>query len=147
MGRGQRIALIGAALVVAALAFLLLSGGDDDEDSSATRTTSQPTLSGEPTASVPAPKQKPKPAAQTIRVVNGEPQGGVKEITVSKDDTVRLKVDSDTAGEVHVHGYDFMETVEADGSVSFTFKAAIEGVFEIELEETKTPIGELTVEP
>jgi hypothetical protein len=40
-----------------------------------------------------------------------------------------------------------MKDVEAGGSASFEFTADIEGVFEIELEETKTPIAELTVEP
>ena len=145
MERGQRIALIGAALIVAAAAFLLLAGGDDDEDSTTARTQTQPTLSQEPTASVPAPE--PQPAVETIRVAGGEPQGGVKDITVSKDDTVRLDVQSDIAAEVHVHGYDLSKDVEAGGTVGFRFEADIEGVFEVELEETKTPIAELTVEP
>jgi FtsP/CotA-like multicopper oxidase with cupredoxin domain len=138
--RGQRIALIGAALVVAALAFLLLSGGDDDEDTTPAGTQTEQRLSTGPTASVPAP-------VQTIRVVGGEPQGGVKEIAVDKDQTVRLEVRSDTAAEVHIHGYDLTEDVDAGGFVAFRFEADIEGVFEIELEETKTPIAELTVEP
>jgi len=143
--RGQRIGLIGAALVVAALAVILLAGGDDDEDTTPA-TTSAPTLSQEPTASVPAPE--PKPELQTIRVTGGEPQGGVADITVNKDDTVRLKVESDdTSGEIHVHGYDLMQDLEAGGSVTFRFKADIEGGFEIEIEDTKTPIAELTVEP
>lgn len=146
MTRGQRIGLIGAALIVAVLAVLLLSG-DDDEDTTPAGTATEPTLSQEPTGSVPGPGPKPAPAVETITVVNGEPQGGVKEITVSKDDTVRLKVDSDTAAEIHIHGYDLMEDVEEGGSVSFEFQAGIEGVFEIELEDTKTPIAELTVEP
>ena len=145
MGRGQRIALIGAALVVAALALILLSGGDDDDDSTPAGRSTQPTLSQEPTASVPAPK--PTPAVRTIRVVGGEPKGGPADISVNKDDTVRFKVESDTADEVHVHGYDVAKDVEAGGSVSFSFEADIEGVFEIELEETHTPIAELTVEP
>jgi heme/copper-type cytochrome/quinol oxidase subunit 2 len=143
--RGQRIGLIGAAIIVAVLAVVLLSGGDDDEDTTPAGTTTEPTLSQEPTGSVPGPG--PTPAVETIEVVNGEPQGGVKEITVNKDDTVEFKVDSDTAAEVHVHGYDLMQDVEAGGSVSFEFTADIEGVFEVELEETKTPIAELTVEP
>ena len=128
---------------------MLLSGGDDDEDTTPAGTATEPTLSQEPTGSVPGPgpNPKPEPAVETITVVNGEPQGGVKEITVSKDDTVRLKVESDTAAEVHIHGYDLMQDVEEGGSVSFKFTADIEGVFEIELEETKTPIAELTVEP
>ena len=71
----------------------------------------------------------------------------MKEITVNKDDTVRLEVQSDTAAEVHVHGYDIFKDVEAGGSVRFNFKADIEGVYEIELEETHTPIGQLSVEP
>ena len=146
MTRGQRIGLIGAALVVAALAVLLLAG-DDDDDSQTAGTNTEQTLSREPTASVPAPKPNPAPTAGTIRIVGGEPKGGVKEITVSKGDPVRFKVVSDTAGEIHVHGYEFMEDVEAGGSISFDFKADIEGVFEIELEETHTPIAELTVEP
>jgi FtsP/CotA-like multicopper oxidase with cupredoxin domain len=143
--RGQRIGLIGAALVVAALAIVLL-GGDDDEDTTPT-TTSQPTLSQEPTASVPAPKPKPEPEFEAIRVVNGEPQGGVKGLAVDKGDTVRLEVRSDTPAEVHVHGYELKKDVEAGGSVRFQFKADIEGVFEIELEETHTQVAELTVEP
>lgn len=146
MTRGQRIGLIGAALVVAALAVVLLAGGDDDEDTTPAETAKQPTLSQEPTASVPAPK--PKPGAETIRIVGGEPEGGVQDIAVNKDDTVRLTVESeDTSGEIHVHGYDLMEDVEAGSSVSFSFKANIEGVFEIEIEDTKTPIAELSVEP
>jgi hypothetical protein len=144
--RGQRIGLIGAALVVAALAVVLLSG-DDDEDTTPSGTATEPTLGQEPTASVPGPGPKPKPAVQTIEVVDGKPQGGVQEIAVNKDDTVSFKVDSDTAAEVHVHGYDLMKDVEAGGTVAFMFPADIEGVFEIELEETKTPIAELTVEP
>ena len=147
MERGQRIGLIGAALIVAAIAFILLQPSDSDDDQEPTPSTTPDTLQGEPTASVPAPKPKPKPAVETIRVVGGEPAGGVKEITVNKDDTVRLEVRSDTAAEVHIHGYDFMKDVEAGGFVGFRFKADIEGVFEIELEETHTQIGQLSVEP
>jgi FtsP/CotA-like multicopper oxidase with cupredoxin domain len=143
--RGQRIALMGAALVVAALAVFLLQPDDSDDDTEpAPRTTSQ-TLQGEPTASVPAPK--PKPEIEAIRIAGGEPRGGVKEINVNKGDTVRFKVDSDTAAEVHVHGYELKKDVAAGGSVSFNFKANIEGVFEVELEETHTQIAELSVEP
>ena len=147
MERGQRIGLIVAALVVAGAAFLLLSGGDDDEDSTSTQTQTQQTetQAGEPTATVPAPK--PKPEFETIRVVGGQAAGGVKEITAQKDDTVRIEVRSDTAGEIHLHGYDISKDVEPGGRVRFNFPASIEGVFEIELEETHTQIGELRVEP
>ncbi len=146
MERGQRIGLIGAALVVAAIGFILLQPSDSDDDTEPTPSTTPNTLQGEPTASVPAPK--PKPAVETIRVVGGDPVGGVKEITVTKGDTVRLEVRSpDTAGEVHVHGYDLFKDMEPGGSVGFRFKADIEGVFEIEFEETHMQIAQLSVEP
>ena len=149
MERGQRIGLIVAALVVAVVAFLVLSGDDDDEDSTSTQAqqtqTQTQTQAGEPTATVPAPK--PRPEFEIIRVVGGEPAGGVKEINADKNDTVRIQVRSDTAAEVHVHGYDISKDVEAGGSVRLNFKADIEGVYEIELEETHTPIGQLSVEP
>ena len=148
MERGQRIGLIAAALVVAVVAFLVLSGGDDDDgDSTSTPTQTQQTetQAGEPTATVPAPK--PQPEFEMIRVVGGEPAGGVKEVTVSKDETARIQVRSDTAAEVHVHGYDIFKNVDAGGSVRFNFPATIEGVFEIELEGTHTQIGQLRVEP
>ena len=148
MERGQRIGLIGAALIVAAIGFILLQPSDSDDDTEPTPTTTPNTLQGEPTASVPAPKPKPRPDVETIRVVGGEPAGGVKKITVSKGDTVRLEIRSpDTPGEVHVHGYDVFKELEPGGSVEFRFKADIEGVFEIELEETHTPIAQLSVEP
>jgi heme/copper-type cytochrome/quinol oxidase subunit 2 len=144
--RGQRIGLIGAALIVAAIGFILLQPSDSDDDTEPTPGTTENTLQGEPTASVPAPK--PKPAVETIRVAGGEPAGGVKKITVETDDTVRLEVRSaDTAGEVHVHGYNLFKELEPGSFVGFRFKADIEGVFEIELEETHTQIGQLSVEP
>lgn len=146
MERGQRIGLLVAAFVVAVVAFLFFSGGDDDDDDSTPARTETQQTQPQPTATVPAPQ--PGPSINTIRVIGGEPKGGVAEITVNKGDTVRLEVESpDTAAEVHVHGYEFMKDLEPGGSVGFRFKADIEGVFEIELEETHAQIAQLTVEP
>jgi hypothetical protein len=86
-----------------------------------------------------------KPA--TIVIKNGEPVGGVKDLEYSAGEQVRFTVDSDVADEVHVHGYDLMKDVPAGGSVSFSFPAEIEGIFEVELEEGKEQIAELRVNP
>src|SRR3954449_3895168 len=87
------------------------------------------------------------PASQTINVVNGQPQGGVKTVTFKKGDQAVLKVNSDTADEIHVHGYDLKKDVEKGGSVTFTFKATIDGRFEVELENAGTQIANLEITP
>jgi hypothetical protein len=116
----QRLALIAAAIVVLVVGYVLISSGGDSDDSGGTA---------------------------TIRVVDAKPQGGVKKLRFKKGDQVRFKVVSDTADEIHVHGYDLMKDVEKDGSVSFSFKGSIDGRFEVELEDHKQQIAELDVEP
>jgi hypothetical protein len=89
----------------------------------------------------------PAPEVQTVRVVNGKPQGGVKTLSFKKGDQVRFKVRSDTADEIHVHGYDLKKDVAAGGSVQFSFKGDIEGRFEVELENAGVQIANLEVTP
>jgi cytoskeletal protein RodZ len=115
------------------------TGETETENESESETGS---TSGSTSTSTPA-----QPAVQTIRVVNGQPQGGVKTVSFKKGDQVRLKVQSDVADEIHVHGYDLMKDVEKGGSVEFDFKATIEGRFEIELENAGTQIANLEVTP
>jgi hypothetical protein len=83
----------------------------------------------------------------TIVVRNGEPLNGVQELEYSAGDQVRFRVRSDVADEIHVHGYDLMKDVPAGGTVSFSFPADIEGIFEVELEGLKEQIAELRVNP
>jgi hypothetical protein len=83
----------------------------------------------------------------TIVVENGEPVGGIRDLTYNKGEEIRFRVKSDVSDEVHVHGYDLMKDVKAGGSVSFEFPATIEGVFEAELEARGEQIIQLTVNP
>jgi hypothetical protein len=106
-------------------------GGSDDAGSETGTTQTQPSA----------------PAVRTVRVVNGQPQGGVRRLKYKKGDRVQFKVQSDVADEIHVHGYDLMKDVTAGGSVSFSFTANLEGRFEIELENAGTQIAELEVDP
>jgi hypothetical protein len=66
-------------------------------------------------------------------------------VTVKKPQRVELVVHSDVADEVHVHGYDLHQDVEAGGTARIGFPATIQGVFEAELENRKLQILELTV--
>jgi hypothetical protein len=148
MTRGTRLALLGAALAVAIVAIVIAvaSGGDDNNDNkSNTGITGSTGSTGNTGTS--NPSAVAAPTVTQIRVVNAKPVGGITKIDVKQDERVRFKVTSDTADEVHVHGYDFMKDVPAGGSVSFNFPAKITGSFEIELEDHEEQIASLKVEP
>ena len=145
----QRLALIAGAVAVLVVGYLLLKGGSDDSSknsSATTGTAAQGTAtSGDGTSSTPA-----KPAAPpvpTVRVVDAKPAGGIKKLNFSKGDQIRFRVVSDTADEIHVHGYDLMKDVPAGGSVAFSFKGSIDGRFVVELENHGQQIAELDVAP
>jgi cytoskeletal protein RodZ len=116
----------------------------DDSGSETGSTTDDGTTSDDSTGTSTTPTV---PASQTINVVNGQPQGGIKTVSFNTGDQVLLKVNSDTADEIHVHGYDLKKDVEKGGSVTFSFKATIEGRFEVELENAGTQIANLEVQP
>lgn len=133
------VAAVGVVLLV--VLFFVFSGDDETGDDS--------TPSGTATTSSGGGSVTDGSATAPTKIVikDGEPVGGVTDITVDKGDTVDFVVDSDTASEVHVHGYDLMQDVEAGGKVEFDFPADIDGIFDIELEETATQIAQLTVNP
>jgi plastocyanin len=122
-------------LVLAAIAGLAACGGGDDSTSAGASADGAKATSGG------------ESAATIIVVKNGEPVGGVQELEYSAGEQVRFTVGSDVADEVHVHGYDLMKDVAAGGTVSFSFPADIEGIFEVELEGRKEQIAELRVNP
>jgi hypothetical protein len=146
----QRAALIVGAIAVLVVAYVLIRGGSDDDKDSAATPAAQTAQSAPSTTSTPSTstEQAPaEPAVPTVRVVDAKPQGGVKKLDFDKGDQIRFKVVSDTADEIHVHGYDLMKDVEKGGSVSFSFKGSIDGRFVVELEDHGEQIAELDVAP
>jgi hypothetical protein len=148
----QRLAIVVGAIVVLVVAYLVFSGGGDD----AKKTASQPAATGasstQSTATSGADTSgtttaAPAPAPPTVRVVGAKPQGGVKKLNFTKGDLIRFRVVSDTADEIHVHGYDLMKDVPKGGSVTFSFKGSIDGRFVVELEDHGEQIAELDVQP
>jgi hypothetical protein len=83
----------------------------------------------------------------TIVVRDGEPVGGVRELTFYSDEAIRFRVTSDSAQEVHLHGYDVAKEVEPGGTVAFDVPADIAGIFGAELEDTEEQIARVTVRP
>ena len=70
---------------------------------------------------------------------------GPDRVEVDKGDIVSLVVTSDVAEEVHIHGYDVFADVEPGGTVTLEFEASIQGIFEVELENSRTELLELVV--
>ena len=122
MSRNQRVVVLGLAVVVLVVAAVVIgTGGSSDSTKYAGPT--------------------------TVVVKDAKPVGGVKDVTFKKGGTVDLTVKSDTADEVHFHGYDVHKDVAKGGSVHFRFPASIEGKFIVELENHKQTLANVTVAP
>ena len=111
----------------------------------ATTTAAATTTTATTTAAATTTTQLRRATVVTIDVVDGKPEGGIARPSVQHDDRVVIVVHSDTADEVHVHGYDIGKDVAAGGTVRIPFTADTRGRFEIELENTGVQIAELTV--
>jgi hypothetical protein len=144
MTRNQRVTLLGVAAVVLVGAFIVLRSGSDSSDGTNT-STNAPATTGTSTNGAPAPPAPPPPKVVTVK--DAKPVGGVKTFTWKKGDTIDLIVRSDTADEVHFHGYDIAKDVSAGGSVRFRMKATIDGRFEVELENRKVQIATVDILP
>ena len=151
MSTGARIGVLVATVVVLGLAFVLLSPeADDDSNTAQTPTTTTPataTTDAPATTTTPPPPPPPATTFETSRVAAGEPAGGIRRIPVKKGERARIQVTtSDTIDEVHLHGYDITRDLRPGSRARFSFDANAEGIFEIELHDSHTQIGELTFE-
>ena len=66
-----------------------------------------------------------------VVVERGKPRGGARTVRVTQGDTVSLRVRSDEALPVHIHGYDIELGVPAGASASVDFSAKIVGRFPV----------------
>ena len=132
--------LVVAALAVAVIAFILVSPGSDDESGErAAQTTTETQTETEVeteaetvTETETAPEPPPQPSVTRIQIQGGQVVGGPKQIETAKGDPVRIVVAADAADEIHLHGYDITKNAAPGAPARFSFKANLEGVFEIE---------------
>ena len=133
---------IAAAIAAIAVVVLAIGSGGDDETDVAAKTTAAQTA----TATTGAQETATPTATATPDLPLLEP-GSKKDLSYKSGDTVRFQVRSPKADEVHVHGYDIERELEPDKTVTISFKATIEGIFDIELHSTEEQIGSLKVAP
>ena len=146
----MRLAFAGIAVAILVLAIVVLSGGSDNNSdekpaAQATPTATATAPAGETTTpeatGTPTPRPQARPAGPLL---TGEK---VVKIEVNKGDTVRFRARSPQDDEVHVHGYDLKKDLPANTTVSMSFKATIDGIFEIEFENQGKQIASLRVNP
>lgn len=150
MSRGQRLGLIAVAVIVAAVTFVV-ARPDDDDEKGATPATDTTTREPSGTADEPTATIESRPE-ERIELRDHEPSGGVRRIETRKGELVRLVVESDAPDEIHLHGYGLTRTARPSEPARFSFRADVEGVFEVESHEAGDAgadplIGRLVVEP
>jgi hypothetical protein len=147
MSRNQRLSFLGIAAVIAVIAIVVFvaSGGPDEtaEDAGSpaagqtSTPTPTPTAAGEESTATPTAEPQP-PLLQS---------GKVARLRFTEGETVRFRVRSDSAEEVHVHGYDLRKDLEPGKTETMSFRASITGIFEVEFEGSAEQIAELRVDP
>lgn len=154
----RRIALIVASLGLLVSLFVALRDDGGDGDAAPTvattteTTTPPPATTTEPpttTAAPPPPPTPPRSNAVTIRlrVVGGRPVGGIQRPKVKQGRQVTIVTTADVADHIHLHGYDLTAEVAPGRPARIRFRATIPGRFEIELEDRRVQIAELSVTP
>ncbi len=119
-----------AAFAAAGLLVMAGCGGGDDSPTLASDTTT-PTAAG----GTPAPTAAPG-AVVAVTVRGGSVVAGTSRQRATLNQPVTVRVTSDVADEVHVHGYEKRVDVAAGRTSEVTFLANISGVFEVEFEKS-----------
>ncbi|MFQ5516156.1 MAG: hypothetical protein ACE5E8_01135 [Acidimicrobiia bacterium] len=81
-----------------------------------------------------------------VRFQEGDVTPPPRRVDVAGGSLVEIRVVSDVAEMVHVHGYDLALTLQPEVSKSLRFTADIRGVFEVEFEDAGELIVELKVD-
>jgi hypothetical protein len=130
---------VAALATLLACAVVACGGGEDDDEIGAPPSTAQaaPVTSAAETATT--------STANVVSIaVRGDSVEGPALHRVNVNQRVTLRVTSDVADEVHVHGFNLTAPVGPDQPAELTFVADIHGIFEVELERSARRI--LTIE-
>lgn len=102
--------------------------------------TTAPSTTGQP-ATTPAPEE-----SNLIEIeVSGSTVAGGGKVTIPLGEEATIRVESDSADEVHLHGYDLFAELQPNVPADIVFVASIPGVFELELEESGLLLAEIEV--
>ena len=141
------------AILTGIVVLVVACGGGDASTTTTSTTTTVPTTTTGPTttttlATTTSTIAETTTTAQAIdvTVVVGAVEGPGT-VSVAVGDQVSVWVLSDVDAEIHVHGYDVFFEAPAGVPTEVTLTADVPGIFEVELEETHTPLFALEVTP
>lgn len=131
----------GAGLAAGALLVLAACGGGDDSPTLAGQPTSTSAAAGTPTTATGATPTTVATTTTSGTVLSATVRGGQVVEGASRqratlNQPVTIRVTSDAADHVHVHGYDKFADVAPGKVGELTFVANVPGVFEVELENS-----------
>ena len=139
----RTLSLLAAALLLVAAG---CASGDDDpstEPSPSESMSRSAPASSEPSET--ATEDTEKTVEVTVAVSDGKVKPKPHRVAVPLGSKVRLQVTSDVDDELHVHGFDIEEPLEAGRTTMVEFTADQQGVFEIETHETELELLQLAV--
>lgn len=101
-----------------------------------------------PAVADPAPVTRSVPITVIeLQVRDSQLVAGPAVVSVRMGDTVTLRITSDRADELHLHGYDRHLHLPANEPAELSFKAVHSGRFEYELHHANRTLGTLEVQP
>jgi hypothetical protein len=149
----RALVFIVLGLIVAAALFAVLrpAGVSGPETPLITQSPTGPAV---PIAHQPPSREDPEvvlppPVANSFDFVikRGERVAGPVAMQVREGEDVEIKVTSDEADELHLHGYDLHTPVKPNQPIALYFKATHSGRFELELHKSGVELGTLAVMP
>lgn len=124
--------------------------GTGEPPSTVTTSTTPSTAAERPSSTPTTMPTTTTPTTAPVRTIeaafaDGQVTGGARRETVRLGETVRLRVTSDVADEVHIHTYDVRADVPAGQTVELEVTATIPGRHEVELEKKRKQLLTLEV--
>jgi hypothetical protein len=132
--------------VLAAALLLALSGcAPGDDDSGTEGASPSPSMSRSTGAEGSASPQGENTVEITVAVSDGKVTPKPRRVEVPLGSQIHLQVTSDVDDELHVHGFDVEEPLEAGRTTVLKLTADQQGVFEVETHETELELLQLEV--
>jgi heme/copper-type cytochrome/quinol oxidase subunit 2 len=136
-----------APLLVAALLVLTAgcASGSDEAAGTAGRKPSTGGTASSPAAIASGEPNPAEPVTVSVAVRDGKVVPEPRRVRVPLGRTVELQVTSDVDDELHVHGFDVEEPLDAGRTTTLTLHADEPGLFEVETHESGLQLVQLEV--